>query len=102
MVLETHIFFRLEKSGSAILDYFFWLETQKKILVCRTTFLPPSKSVLRVQITMSDNGLQEQKGKDIFDNADYGGFHRYLSELALINQFCSMMTRLVWMSLVND
>ena len=30
MVLETHIFFRLEKSGSAILDYFFWLETQKK------------------------------------------------------------------------
>ena len=51
---------------------------------------------------MSDNGLQEQKGKDIFDNADYGGFHRYLSELALINQFYSMMTRLVWMSLAND
>ena len=51
---------------------------------------------------MSDNGLQEQKGKDIFDNADYVGFHRYLSELAFINQLYSMMTRIVWMSLAND
>ena len=61
--LQSRIFFRLEKSGSAKLDFFlvgekryckigffFLLETRKKIQLCRTTFLPPSKSLLRVQI----------------------------------------------------
>ena len=32
----------------------------------------------------------------------YGGFHLYLSELAFINQFYSIMTRLVRLSLAND
>ena len=32
----------------------------------------------------------------------FGGFHLYLSELAFINQFYSIMTRLVWLSLAND
>ena len=58
----------LEKCRKVVLEkwfcklgFFFWLETQKKnpkfadplfskIRVCRTTFLPPSKSLLRVQI----------------------------------------------------
>ena len=31
-----------------------------------------------------------------------GGFHLYLSELAFINQFYSIMTRLVRLSLAND
>ena len=31
-----------------------------------------------------------------------GGFHLYLSELAFINQFYSMMTGIVWLSLAND
>ena len=31
-----------------------------------------------------------------------GGFHLYLSELAFINQFYSIMTRLVGLSLAND
>ena len=30
--------------------FFSWSPTRKKIRVCRTTFLPPSKSLLRVQI----------------------------------------------------
>ena len=32
----------------------------------------------------------------------FGGFHLYLSELAFINQFYSIMTRLVRLSLAND
>ena len=40
-------FLRLEKSGS---DFFSGYPTRKKIRVCRTTFLPPSKSLQRVQI----------------------------------------------------
>ena len=34
--------------------------------------------------------------------AEDGGFHLYLSELAFINQFYSIMTRLVRLSLAND
>ena len=32
----------------------------------------------------------------------FGGFHLYLSKLAFINQFYSIMTRLVRLSLAND
>ena len=34
--------------------------------------------------------------------SSYGGFHLYLSELAFINQFYFMLTRLVRPSLAND
>ena len=44
--------FRLEKSGSAKLDFFFlvWAKWFCQVGVSRTTFLPPSKSHLKVQI----------------------------------------------------
>ena len=47
-----------------------------------------------------------QSGKGFYERGKneqlIGGFHLYLSELAFINQFYSIMTRLVWLSLAND
>ena len=44
--------------------------------------------------------IREGHGKYV--NNNNRGFHLYLSELAFINQFYSIMTRLVRLSLAND
>ena len=66
------------------------------------------KSILIRKIRLARNQINILKSPNLmlFSNLSlvrvHGGFHLYLSDLAFINQFYFIMTRLVQLSLTND